>query len=162
MPFSLLSPPPAPGRLAAGDSPRLAFRIGLLTAKAAPQSPSRQRRLLALILACGVVGAAAAQMPPEGRWRCYQPPSYGVLAWFDLTGGGIAVNGNPPLPVRFDAGRLGLPAAALPPHGEALYLAPGSARGDAERHTLVLLRTPGQKPGGLGWERQPRCYLTTH
>jgi hypothetical protein len=125
-------------------------------------SPSSRRRLLGLLLACGLVGTAAAQTPPDGRWRCYQPPSYTVLAWFDLADDSIAVNGNPPAPVRFDAGRLGLPADALPPHGEALYLAPGSARGDAERHTLVLLRTPGQKAGGRGWERLPRCYLTTH
>ena len=126
------------------------------------KSPSFQRRLLAMILACGMAGAVAAPSPPAGRWRCYQPPSYTVLAWFDLAGDNIAVDGNPPAPVRFEAGRLILPAAVLPPHGEALYLAPGSVRGDAERHTLVLLRTPGQQAGGRGWERLPRCYLTTH
>ena len=126
------------------------------------KSPSFQRRLLAIILACGMAGAAAAPSPPDGRWRCYQPPSYTVLAWFDLAGAGMAVNGNPPAPVRFEAGRLSLPADALPSYGEALYLAPGSARGDAERHTLVLLPAPGQQAGGRGWDRLPRCYLTTH
>jgi hypothetical protein len=125
--------------------------------------PYRRRRLLSCALVL-LAGAAAAQTPPDGRWRCYQPPAYTVLAWFDLGGGKIAVDGNPPQPLAVDAatGRAGLPAGVLAPHREALYLAPGSAQGDAERHTLVLLRTPGQGAGGSGWARLPRCYLTTH
>ena len=117
-----------------------------------------RRRLLALVFAAGLAGAALAQIPPAGRWRCYQPPGYTVLAWFDLDAGGIAVDGNPVLPIRVEGARVTLPAAALPPHREALYLPPGATQGDAERHTLVLLRTPGQRPE----PRQPRCYLTTH
>ena len=128
--------------------------------------PYRRRRLLAALLAliAFLTGSAFAQSPPEGRWRCYQPPGYTVLALFDLAGGQLAVDGNPPQRLSIDAaaGRLALPVGALPPYREALYLPPGSARGDADRHTLVLLRTPGQKPGGSGWERLPRCYLTTH
>jgi hypothetical protein len=126
------------------------------------KSPYRGRRLLALVFSAGIAGAAAAQTPPEGRWRCYQPPGYTVLAWFDLTPATIAVDGHEPLPVSFDAGRLALPPAALPPYREGLYLPPGSVQGDAERHTLVLLRTPGQRSGGAGWARLARCYLTTH
>ena len=122
-----------------------------------------RRRLLALALTF-LAGASFAQTPPEGRWRCYQPPAYTVLAWFDLAGEQLAVDRNPPQPFAADAatGRLRLPAEALPPYREALYLPPGHARGDAGRHTLVLLRTPGQKPGSRGWERLPRCYMTTH
>ncbi len=128
------------------------------------KSPSRQRRLLALIFATGIAGAALAQTPPEGRWRCYQPPGYTVLAWFDLAKGQIAVDGNAAQPFSFDAatGRASLPAGALASHREALYLPPGAKHGDAERHTLVLLRTPGQKAGSPGWARLPRCYMTTH
>ena len=128
------------------------------------KTPYVPRRLLALILACGFATAAFAQAPPDGRWRCYQPPGYVVTAWFDLAAGGVSVNGDTPLPVRIDAasGRIALPPGALAPHREGLYLPPGTAQGDAERHTLVLLRTAGQRPGSRGWERLPRCYLTTH
>jgi hypothetical protein len=128
------------------------------------KSPYRQRRFFALFFAAGMAGASFAQTPPEGRWRCYQPPGYTVVAWFDLTGNRIAVDGNAPQALAIDAatGRVGLPAGALAPHREGLYLPPGSAQGDAGRHTLVLLRAPGQKAGGRGWERLPRCYLTTH
>ena len=127
------------------------------------RSSIRTNRLAVLaLLVLGMAGAVLAQTPPPGRWRCYQPPSYTVLAWFDLAGETIAVDGNAPVAVRFVAGRLGLPAAALPPFREGLYLPPGTAQGDAERHTLVLLRTPGQRAGGPGWEKHPRCYMTTH
>ena len=138
------------------------------------KKPSRQRpkevpvgrRLFALLpaLLALLAGAAFAQTPPEGRWRCYQPPAYAVLAWFDLGGGQIAVDRNPQRPYTADAatGRVALPAGALAPHREALYLPPGHAQGEAERHTLVLLRSPGQKPGGRGWDALPRCYMTTH
>lgn len=126
-------------------------------------TPTFRHLLLAPLLAV-LCGAVLAQTPPDGRWRCYQPPAYTVLAWFDIAAGQISVDRNDPLPFAGDAatGRVLLPAVALPPHREALYLPPGSALGDGERHTLVLLRTPGQKPGGRGWEKLPRCYMTTH
>ncbi len=144
--------------------PRLALhsQTAARARSSAPRIP-RFARLLSWALAL-LAGSSLAQTPPEGRWRCYQPPDYTVLALFDLAGGQLAVDGNPPQALAIDAaaGRVGLPAGALPPHREALYLPPGSAQGDAGRHTLVLLRAPGQKAGGRGWERLPRCYLTTH
>lgn len=124
---------------------------------------NRPLRLATLaLMVFGLAGAALAQTPPPGRWRCYQPPSYVVLAWFDLGADNIAVDGNAPLPVRFEGGRLALPVAALPPYREGLYLPPAATQGDAERHTLVLSRTPGRPAGGRGWDALPRCYMTTH
>ncbi|MBI5900226.1 MAG: hypothetical protein HZB40_13465 [Rhodocyclales bacterium] len=125
------------------------------------KSPFRRRRLWALALSL-LAGVAAAQTIPEGRWRCYQPPGYTVLAWFDLDGGGIAVDGHPPRPVAVVGDGLALPAGLLPPWRHAIYFAPGSAQGDAERHTLILLPRAGASRQGRAWERLPRCYLTTH
>ena len=126
--------------------------------------PYRRRRLLAAVLVsiAYLAVTAFAQSPPEGRWRCYQPPDYLVLAWFDLGAGQIAVNGNPPVAVVPGEASLGLPAGTLPPWRHGFYLAPGSAQGDAERHTLVLAARADVPRRGRGWERLPRCYLTTH
>lgn len=118
----------------------------------------RGRGAAVALVALGVAWAAQGQTPPPGRWRCYQPPAYTVLAWFDLTAETISVNGNEPLPVRFDADRIALPPTALPPYREGVHFSPGSTQGDAERQTLVLLRVPGQRPAA----HLPRCYMTTH
>jgi hypothetical protein len=127
-------------------------------------SPSCQRRLLAplaLLLALAA-GGACAQVPPDGRWRCYQPPGYTVLALFDLAGGRLAVDGNPPQPVAVGEGGFALPVGALPPWRHAIYFAPGKAPVDVERHTLVLAPRADARRSGRAWERLPRCYLTTH
>ena len=99
-----------------------------------------------------------------GRYRCYEPPSYAVMAWFDLTANQISVNGNDPMPVRVDtaSGRIDLPPDAIPPWRFGWHFAPGAKNGDAERVTIVLARRAEQRLGNQAWVRLPRCYLTTH
>ncbi len=128
-----------------------------------PSSPSRQRRLLACVLAL-VAGAAVAEAPAPGRYRCYEPPDYTVMAWFDLDARGISVHGDPPQAVRVDAasGRLTLPRDALPPYRHGFYFPPGAEGRDAERVTIVLAARADVRPTQRIWARLPRCYLTTH
>jgi hypothetical protein len=130
-----------------------------------PHCRNRSLTQAALAVAGILLTAAAfAQTPAHGRYRCYQPPDYSVMAWFDLDAAGIAVNGDAPLPLRTDAatGRIDLPRGALPPYRHGLYFLPGVAGGDAERVTIVLARSADLRPGRPAWEKQPRCYLTTH
>ncbi len=131
--------------------------------------PSGRRRrfsrlaVTALALAA-IATTAAAQSPPPGRYRCYQPPAYSVMAWFDLDRGRISVHGDTPQAVKFDAasGRIDLPPDALPPWRHGLHFAPGAKEGDAERYTIVLASRAEHRPGHASWARLPRCYLTTH
>jgi len=132
------------------------------------KSPSCQRRHLTIVAlaAAGflLAGAASAQAPAPGRYRCYEPPGYTVMAWFDLDAKGIGVLGDVPQAVRIDAatGRIDLPQDVLPPYRHAYFFAPGAAGGDAGRATIVLASRADQRPGRPAWARLPRCYLTTH
>lgn len=132
------------------------------------KSPSRWRRLfdvVTLALASFLLtGAASGQAPANGRYRCYEPPSYGVMAWFDLDAKGISVHGDAPQVVRIDAvtGRIDLPQNTLPPYRHGFYYLPDAAGGDAGRSTIVLARRADQRPGQPAWAKLPRCYLTTH
>jgi len=119
---------------------------------------------VACLAASLLAGLAAAQVPPPGRYRCYEPPRYTVIAWFDLDAGRIAVNGADALAYRSDPARarIELPAAALPPWRHGWFFAPGAPGGDAQRVTLVLAADDARGPGSAGWDRLPRCYLTTH
>jgi len=130
--------------------------------------PSPERRLITAAI-CAIAGlllaaAASAQTPAPGRYRCYEPPGYAVIAWFDLDARGISVNGDAPRRIRFDAatGRIDLPRKALPPHRHGFYFAPGAAGGDAGRVTIVLASRADARPGQRAWAKLPRCYLTTH
>jgi hypothetical protein len=111
-----------------------------------------------------VLSSSSLAQHATGRYRCYEPPSYSVMAWFDLTAKDISVNGNDPVPIRIDAagGRIDLPPDAIPPWRFGWPFAPGAKDGDAERVTLVLARRADQRPGNPAWVRLPRCYLTTH
>lgn len=132
------------------------------------KTPSSQRRLfaLAMLAVAGLLlaGAASAQAPAQGRYRCYEPPGYAVMAWFDFSAAGIGVNGDAPQAVRIDAatGRIELPRDALPPYRHAYFFPPGAAGGNAGRATIVLARRADQRPGQPAWAKLPRCYLTTH
>jgi hypothetical protein len=135
------------------------------TARFAGLTPYPRRRLSwAVLLSLVLAGAAMAQSPPPGRYRCYQPPAYTVMAWFDLAAGRISVHGDTPQPVRIDAatGRIELPPDALPPWRHGIHFAPGAKEGDAERFTIVLASRAEHRPGHPSWARLPRCYLTTH
>jgi hypothetical protein len=72
---------------------------------------------IAPVLIVFLAGSALAQAPVPGRYRCYEPPAYAVMAWFDLTPGEIAINGDAPLPIRIDTvtGGFDLPPGAIPP-----------------------------------------------
>lgn len=128
-----------------------------------PSSPFRQRRLLACVLAL-MAGSAFAQAPAAGRYRCYELPSYAVMAWFDLDAAGLSLNGDTPRPVRVDAaaGRIELPRGLLPPYRHGFYFPPGATGGDAERITIVLAPRADARPNQRTWATLPRCYLTTH
>ncbi len=132
------------------------------------KTPSSRRRLLAramlAVASLHFAGTASAQAPAAGRYRCYEPPGYTVMAWFDLDAKGISVHGDAPQAVRIDAatGRLSLPRDALPPYRHGFYFPPDAAGGDAGRATIVLASRADQRPGRSGWARLPRCYLTTH
>ena len=144
--------------------------------RAATDTPCRRRpkeapvgrrlsRLAVMALALAAIAtAAAAQIPPPGRYRCYQPPAYSVMAWFDLDRGRISVHGDTPQAVKVDVatGRFDLPPDALPPWRHGLHFAPGAKEGDAERYTIVLASRAEHRPGHASWARLPRCYLTTH
>ena len=111
-----------------------------------------------------LAGAAGAQAPAHGRYRCYGLPAYTVMAWFDLTAAGISVNGDTPRPVRVDAatGRIELPRGLLPPYRHGFFFLPGASGGDAERITIVLAARTDARPDQRVWATLPRCYLTTH
>lgn len=111
-----------------------------------------------------LAGPASAQAPVQGRYRCYEPPGYGVTAWFDLDAEGISLHGDVPQAVRIDVatGRIDLPKDTLPPYRHGFFFPPDAAGGDAGRATIVLARRADQRPGRPGWARLPRCYLTTH
>lgn len=132
------------------------------------KSPFCQRRLfnLATLAVAGflLAGAASAQAPAAGRYRCYELPGYTVMAWFELDIKGISIHGDAPQAVRIDAvtGRIDLPPDALPPYRQGFYFPPGAAGGDAGRATIVLASRGDLRPGQSAWARLPRCYLTTH
>ncbi|MCM2309155.1 MAG: hypothetical protein NDI91_16990 [Sulfuritalea sp.] len=126
----------------------------------------RQLSTHAILAVAGLLlaGAACAQAPAHGRYRCYELPAYTVMAWFDLAAAGISLNGDTPRPVRVDAatGRIELPRGLLPPYRHGFYLPSGAAGGDAERITIVLAARADARPGQRVWATLPRCYLTTH
>jgi hypothetical protein len=119
---------------------------------------------IAPILLLVMVGGALADAPVPGRYRCYQPPAYTVVAWFDLSSREISVNGDSPLPIRIDSttGHIELSPGAIPPWRYGIRFSPGAKEGDAERVTIVLASRPEHRPGHAAWARLPRCYLTTH
>jgi hypothetical protein len=127
------------------------------------QQRFRRAALLAtLLLACAPVAADPSPVP--GKYRCYQPPGYAVVAWFELGEGQARINGGDPQPAPFDAAaaRIDWPGEALAPYRHGLYFPPGTAGADGERTTIVLTARAQARPGGPGWTRLPRCYLTTH
>ncbi|MBI3096273.1 MAG: hypothetical protein HYY97_15500 [Rhodocyclales bacterium] len=127
-------------------------------------SPYRQRQLLSFIAGLLLAASAAAQAPAAGRYRCYELPGYAVLAWFDLAGAEISVNGDTPRTVRIDAARqrIELPRGLLAPYRHGFWFAPGAGGGDAERVTIVLAARADARPDQRRWATLPRCYLTTH
>lgn len=115
--------------------------------------------LLPALLLC-LTAQAAAQAPVPGKYRCYLPPAYEVLAWLELTEAGVRINGSDPQPYRFDEGtaRFDWPGSDLAPYRHGLYFPAGAPGDDTGRTTILLTTKAGQRNG----PKLPRCYLTTH
>ena len=124
------------------------------------------RGCLALLALSLLPAAAAAEAPPPGRYRCYQPPDYVVVSWFDFEADGTyRLQGGPPARYVWEA--KGKRVRWL--DGEharqrlvGIYQPPPDAGKWPRRHTIVLANRDGAKPGGAGWEQLPQCYLTEH
>ncbi len=133
---------------------------------------------LGLVLGQGVataaaknVGEAAAAKPvavavAAGRYRCYQPPTYTVTAWFDLeSDGSYRLNGGAPQRFAYDPARAlirwsGGDFASRRLFG--IYMPPGKPGADEDRVTIVLSKRADMRPARKGWEVLERCYLTMH
>ncbi|HEX5801588.1 MAG TPA: hypothetical protein VFY24_01080 [Azospira sp.] len=126
------------------------------------------RTLLALLAASAALLAAPAVAadgpPPEGKYRCYQPPEYTVVAWFEITADGVGINGGDAQRFAFDARarRIDWPGTDLAPYRHGFFFPAGTDGDHAERTTVVLSRQRVARPGQPGWKQLPRCYLTTH
>lgn len=118
-------------------------------------------RLLAAALLFAPLAAAAEDIRlPAGRYRCYQPPSYVVTAWFDIVDGDrYLFQGDAPGRYRFDPASRevhwedGVLADA---HRTGRYHPPSAEAPTGQRHAIVL--APRAQDGG----KPSECFLTTH
>jgi hypothetical protein len=110
---------------------------------------------------------AVDALPPAGRYRCYQPPGYVVLSWFDFgsdgtyrfQGGPVAHytwESSPRSVVRWLDGEFASQRVV------GIYQAPPEAGQWPRRHTIVLAKSAEAQSGSAGWEKFPQCYLTEH
>lgn len=134
-------------------------------------SVPRLRAAVALAtLAAAVLGsagpAAAADQPPAGRYRCYQPPRYTVVSWFDLEADGTyRAQGAAPVGYRYEAkGRKVVWLGG--DHAErgwlGLYLPPARDGAGGIRHTIVMSSPKNLKPPTNDRDPRTQCFLTTH
>ena len=102
----------------------------------------------------------AAEAPVLGKYRCYQPPNYEVVAWLELREDVARINGDDPQPYTFDAAasRFDWPDQSLAPYRHGILFLSGMPGDDTGRTTILLTTKPGQRSGA----KLPRCYLTTH
>lgn len=149
--------------------------ITLTRQEASPgqQAPARGGRrgmaptLTALLgLLVGDLAAAAAERPPAGRYRCYQPPSYVVIAWFDLeTDGTYRLQGGPPGRYAFDpATRVvrWLDGEHAGTGQVGLYVPPAVEHATAQRHAIVMTAPKNLRPPRNDRDPRVQCLLTTH
>ena len=119
---------------------------------------SATARRLALAASFGTASLAAAADLPSGRYRCYEPPTYVVTAWFDIEPNGTyRFQGESPARFRYDARTRDLTwieGALATHHSGGRYEPPAAGSTAAQRHTIVLL------PRGDSIASE--CYLTTH
>jgi hypothetical protein len=120
--------------------------------------------LLTLLLLAGT--AAAADMPPPaGRYRCYQPPDFLVVSWFDFEADGTyRLQGGASARYAWEAtGRRvrWLDGEHAKQGLVGIYQPPPDASHGPRRHTIVLARA-NVKPGSRAWDKLPQCYLTEH
>lgn len=128
-----------------------------------PTSPFLTILPIAVALLSSSASADSSQ-PPEGKYRCYQPPEHTVFAWFEITAEGVRIDGGDPRRFAFDAAarRIDWPSADLRPYRHGIFFPAGAADDHGERTAIVLTRTRSARPGQPGWDLLPRCYLTTH
>lgn len=125
--------------------------------------PSLPTVLAALLpLLSTIPGSAlAVELPPEGRYRCYEPPSYVVTAWFDLQADGTyRFQGQAPARYSYDPLKRQLrwlDGALAETHAGAIYHAPAAGGTAGQRHTLALQAHAPSRTAAAG-----ECYLTTH
>jgi hypothetical protein len=125
---------------------------------------------LAALLLLATDASAAAERPPAGRYRCYQPPSYVVTAWFDLDlDGTYRLQGGPPARYAFDpatrvlrwldgehagSGKVGL---YVPPAAKD-----ATEHATAQRHAIVMTAPKNLRPPRNDRDPRVQCLLTTH
>jgi len=124
-----------------------------------------ERPALFFLLFAGLAQAADAP-PPAGRYRCYQPPDYVVLSWFDLAADGTyRLQGGPVARYSWEPGRKivrWLDGAHAKQGLVGIYEPPPDDDQWPRRHTIVLARRADTRPGSAGWAKLPQCYLTEH
>lgn len=126
--------------------------------------PLRISLIAALLLQASGSLLADTVAPPSGKYRCYQPPGYTVMAWFELHEGMVSVNGGDAEPYTYHPGtrRIDWPFGAFAPLHHGRFFAHGELGDETDRTTIVLLRRPETRIGKDGWGKLPRCYLTQH
>lgn len=131
--------------------------------------PRRNVRLLAALAAAVLLPAGpaeAADQPPVGRYRCYQPPRYSVVSWFDLEADGTyRAQGGAPVRYRYEPkGRKVVWLGG--DHAErgwlGLYLPPASDGAGGIRHTIVMSSPKNLKLPANDRDPRTQCFLTTH
>lgn len=104
--------------------------------------------------------------PPAGRYRCYQPPGYTVVSWFDLEADGTYhLLGDDPAPSRYEpASRrvVWLKGEHARRGWIGLYLPPAADSAGGIRHTIVMTTAGNLKPPANDRDRRLQCYLKTN
>ncbi len=119
------------------------------------------RALAALLAALPAVASAAGEALPAGRYRCYQPPSYAVTAWFDLAAdGSYRFQGEDAARYAYDPDSrrvTWLDGALARDHSGGIYHPPSTEAPTGQRHAIVLERREEAAPAAPS-----ECFLTTH
>jgi len=125
-----------------------------------------KKHLALLILLLAGLAQAADAPPPAGRYRCYQPPDYTVLSWFDFDSDGTyRFQGGPVARYSWEASRKvvrWLDGEHAQQRHVGIYEPPADSNQWPRRHTIVLARRADTRPGSASWAKLPQCYLTEH
>lgn len=123
------------------------------------------RRVLFFLLFAEFAQAADAP-PPAGRYRCYQPPAYEVLSWFDFgSDGTYRFQGGTAARYSWESKRKvvrWLDGEHAQQRLVGIYEPPADLSQWPRRHTIVLAGRDDARPGNASWAKLPQCYLTEH
>lgn len=110
--------------------------------------------------------AKAASAPPAGRYRCYQPPGYSVVSWFDLDADGTYhLLGDDPAKSRYEPATrrvIWLGGEHARRGWIGLYLPPAADSAGGIRYTIVMTTAGNLKPPANDRDRRLQCYLKTN